>query len=176
MAGFTSVAATAIQALGAVNTVLGAVNSYKNNSGQRAYEQQKEVYDLQNQQAQQRAVLEKQQIDQQTAQAETERRAALRRLMAKQRAAYGAEGISTGDGSAEALLLGYFDESDQGRQQRESLDNLKKAAIDQNLNDQQRLNMLQLTQIKEKNKINRLTSAYTLADTLLPKEKQSAIL
>lgn len=39
MGGLTSLASTAIQAIGAVNTVLGAANSYRDDSGRRAYEQ-----------------------------------------------------------------------------------------------------------------------------------------
>ncbi len=167
MAGFTSVAATAIQALGAVNTVLNAVDTYKGNSGQQTYNQTKALNDLQYKQALENAALKKEELRLNAEKTESERRAALRRAVAKQRAAYGADGISPNDGSAQAVLLGYFNESDLERQQREALDNLKKASIDQNVSDQARINTLQLTQIREKNRLKGLTSAYSLGNTLL---------
>lgn len=160
MAGFTSFASTAMQVLGAANTALGAVNSFQNNSGNQAYKQAKELQDIQMRTAQERAAYEKEQIRISSQQAEQERLSALRRAVAKQRAIYGSEGISSGDGSARAVLLGMFDESDEDRAQREALDTLKTSAIESNLSQQKRLSTLQLTQLKEKNKLNRYTAGF----------------
>lgn len=162
MGGITSIATTAIQALGAVNSVLGSVDNYYDDSGKRAYEQTKSMQRLELQQAKERAASDKAQINLASEQADKERRDGLRRIIAKQRAAYGSEGISTQDGSARAVLLGMFDESDDERVEREALDNLKKAAIDQNISQIQRMNTLQLTQLKEKNKIKKAQSAFDM--------------
>lgn len=157
MGGLTSLASTAIQAIGAANTVIGAVNSAK--SGQQEYNQAKakSALDLQNLQAE--SALQKQQIQIEAANAETERRDALRRVLAKQRAQFGASGIDQGDGSSQAVLLGLFDESDQERAQREALDALKSASIDQKYSAQQRVNTLALTQLREKNKLSNVTNS-----------------
>lgn len=160
MGGITSVATTAIQALGAVNTVLGAIDSYQNNSGRREYNQQKALIDLENKQARERAAYEKEQIRLNAEKTESERLDALRRAMAKRRASYGADGIGSYDGSSEAVLLGLFEESDEKRQQREALDTLKKASVDQDVSQRQRLNTLKLTQLKERNRIKEATSIF----------------
>ena len=166
MGGIASVASTAIQALGAVNTVLGAVNSFQKKSGREDYSQTKALNDLKLQQERERANLEKEQISLSKVQAEKERQSALRRAMAKQRAQFGAGGTGSSDGSAKAVLLGLFDESDEERSQREALDTLKTRAIDTGVAQTQRINTLQLSQLKERNRINKYTSAYDSLSTL----------
>jgi hypothetical protein len=147
--------------LGAANTVLGAVNRFQDDSGRRDYKQTKALQDLEIQNAQERTALEKEEIRLSSEQTERERRNALRRAVAKQRAIYGGEGISSGDGSARAVLLGLFDESDEERKERDALNTLKSSAIDSNITQQKRLNTLQLTQLKEKNRLNRYTAGYS---------------
>lgn len=167
MAGFTSFASTAVQVLGAANTVLGAVNRFQDNSGDREYKQTKALQDLEIRNAQERAALEKEQIRLSGEDAERERRNALRRAVAKQRAIYGGEGISSGDGSARAVLLGLFDESDDERKEREALDTLKTTALDTGITQQKRLNTLQLTQLKEKNRLNRYTAGFSSLSSIV---------
>lgn len=92
---------------------------------------------------------------------EQRRLAALRRAVARQRAQFGGSGLSSADpGSAQAVLLGLFEESDQDRQERERLDNIRNAAIDRNLDTQKRLNVLQLNQLRERQKFQRETAGY----------------
>lgn len=158
MGGLTSLASTAIRGLSIANALIGSTNDYYDNSGQRAYEQMKAQSDLSLQNARERAELEKQQIRLSAQSAESERRAALRRAMARQRAQYGASGISSGDGSAQAVLLGLFDESEEEARQREALDALKTASVDQGVAQQRRINTLQLTQLKERNRLNKVQS------------------
>ncbi|HEU4839583.1 MAG TPA: hypothetical protein VFS88_09280 [Micavibrio sp.] len=103
--------------------------------------------------------MQKEQLRLSTEQAEGSRRAALRRAMARQRATYGASGIDSGNGSAQAVLLGMFDESEEELQQRNALDALKTAAIDLGVSQQQRINTLQLTQMKERGRLKNVGSA-----------------
>lgn len=110
---------------------------------------------LQEQQAAQNAALDKQKIATAFAQSEEERRAALRRAVARQRASFGSQGISSGSGSSEAVLLGMFVESDAERAKREQLDALKSAAIDNDLAQQRSINVLQATQLAERNNLKR---------------------
>ena len=167
MAGFTSFATTAVQALGAVNNVVGAVDSFNKNSGKEELKQTKARQNLDLQNKQEDAALQKEQIRLSAEQTENERRAALRRAVAKQRASAGASGTGSSDGSGRAILLGLFDESDEERAQRESLDTLKSKAIDTNINQQKRINTLQLSQLKEKNNLSRFTSAFDSASSVL---------
>lgn len=158
MSGLTSLASTAIRGLSIANALIGSTSDYYENSGQRAYEQGKEKSDLSLRNLQESNALEKQKIKLSAEVAEKERRLALRRAMAKQRAQYGASGISSGDGSAQAVLLGLFDESEEEARQREALDALRAAEFDQNYAQQKRVNTLQLTQFKERNRLNKVQS------------------
>lgn len=166
MSAFTSFASQAFQVLGAANTVLGAVNNFSNSSGRGDYDAQKRENDLRIQQIMERTGNERAKILLDSNRLEEERRAALRRAVAKQKAAYGASGTGSAGGSAQAVLLGLVDESEAERQEREALDQLKMKALDDEVTQQQRLNTLQLTQLKERDKYNRLTSAFDLAKTV----------
>ncbi len=166
MGGFTTLASTAIQALGAVDALLGVVDNYQERSGDRQYDQLKAQSDLSLRNAQEQAALQREQIRLSAEQTETNRRAALRRAMARQRALYGASGTGSGGGSAQAVLLGMFDESEEELQQRMALDALKTASVDQNLAQQQRINTLQLTQLRERDKIKNLRGTLSSAKDL----------
>ncbi|HPF78324.1 MAG TPA: hypothetical protein PLF01_03430 [Alphaproteobacteria bacterium] len=165
MANLVPVAIQAISAFQAVSTVANVVGKGLNvfdNSGEKqsqlALEQLQQQQKIQQQQAAAKAVLDKQEIETKAAEAEKQRRDALKRAVARQRAQFGGSGVSAGDGSSEAVLLGMFNESDAERQTREKLDNLKLQAIDQNLLNQKRVNTLQRTQLAEKNKLKNSTS------------------
>lgn len=164
MSGFSGFASEAFQILGAANTVLGAVDRFTGASGDE-YKEQKARNNLSLQNALTDAVLKKQDIALTAQRVESERRDALRRAMAKQKAYYGASGTDSGSGSAQAVLLGKVSESEEDRRQSEALDALKTASIDEGINTVQRINTLQLTQMKQKNKYKKYTSALDLADS-----------
>lgn len=166
MAGMTSFASQAFQVLGAVNTVLGAVNQFSKDSGSADYEaqQRKNQVDLQN--AQEKTALEKQQIALNAQVVEEERRDALRRAIARQKAVYDASGTDSSTGSGQAVLLGLITDSEEEKARRAALDTLKTASADQSLAQQQRINTLQLTQLRERDKYNQYTAAYDLGSTV----------
>lgn len=165
--------------VGLINTVNSAFNAVSNlrgnvqdASGNAAELAQRQMIAEQNQallQLQQRqaleerqraetAMLEKQKIALDAQQAERQRQSALRRAVARQKAAFGGSGISSVGGSAEAVLLGLFDESEDELRQRETLDNLRHTALDLETAQAKSVNVLQATQLAERNKLQRLYS------------------
>lgn len=139
-------------------------------SNERSAKDQREGQDLALRQLQERqaeqqkqsaedAALQRQQITLSAEEDERKRRDALRRAVARQRANFGASGISSAGGSAEAVLLGLFDESDDERSERERLDALRFGALDQGLDQQRRLDVIQRTQLQESQRIGRLTAS-----------------
>lgn len=142
-----------------VGSVLGTVASIaqpfiQDNTDRR---QQKQSNALQLQQLQQDADLKRQEAQLATADAETKRRTALKRAMARQRANFGSQGVGSTTGSAEAVLLGMFDESDEERASREKMDSLRSSALDQGIAQQQQINLLQQTQLREKQYVDYLS-------------------
>lgn len=111
------------------------------------------------QQAAQEADLQRQKLAEDSLAAENTRRAALRRAVSRQRAQFGASGLVQGDGSAEAVLLGLFTETERDRNDAARLNQLRSAALDQSLGDQRALNVLQRTQLQERQALARITSA-----------------
>lgn len=107
--------------------------------------------------AREQAALDRQQIALNAEIAEENRRRALKRAVARQRANFGAQGVGSGAGSSQAVLLGLVNESDEEREQRERLDALRNNAINQDLSQQVRLNTLQRTQLQQRNDLNNLT-------------------
>jgi hypothetical protein len=92
----------------------------------------------------------------------------LKRAVARQRAAYGASGIeANSSGSAQAVLLGLFDESEEEKNQREKLDTLRLNAIDQDVDQRSRLNVLQRTQLAEKQRLQQSLVGYGNTSTML---------
>lgn len=166
MGGMTAFATQAFQVLGAVNTVLGAVDQFSKSSGKRDYTLQT----MQNAEtlriAQENAAIKKDQIMLSAQMAEEERRNALRRAIAKQKAVYGAGGIDSTTGSAQALLLGRVAESEKVRQENDALDALRIGAANLGVDQQKRINTLQLTQLREKNKYNQITAGFEFANTI----------
>lgn len=122
-----------------------------------ALDQLKQRQSLQQQQAAADAALSRQNIALNAENSEEERKKALRRAVSRQRANFGAQGISSGGGSAQAVLLGLFEESDAEKKKREQLDALRLNAIDQDLGQKNSLNVLQRTQLKERNKLSTIT-------------------
>lgn len=167
------------QTVGLINTVNSAFNAVGNLRSnvsdssdsaaeaarrQMIAEQNQALLQLQHQQAlseQQRAestALEKQKIALEAAQSEEQRQAALRRAVARQKASFGGSGVSATGGSADAVLLGLFDESADELKQREALDSLRTTALDLDTAQTKSVNVLQATQLAERNKLQRLFS------------------
>ncbi len=63
--------------------------------------------------------------------------------------------MGSGSGSAQAVLLGLFDESEDERTKREELDSLRLTALDQNIGQSRALNVLQRTQLAERQRLMR---------------------
>lgn len=110
---------------------------------------------LQETQAEQEAALARQKIAADAQAADETRRAALRRAVARQRAEFGASGTGSSGGSAQAVLLGLYGESDTERAQRERLDTLRTAALESGLAQARALNVLQRTQLRQKQALER---------------------
>lgn len=123
---------------------------------QLALSQLRQSQDLQMAQARTNADLDRQQIDLETANSEEERKAALRRAVARQRANFGAQGVGAGTGSSQAVLLGLFEESEDEMARRASLDKLRLNTIDENLSQSNAINVLQRTQLQERSKVGNL--------------------
>ena len=163
------VALQAVQALQTVGSVAGVVNRSSDyfsdrddRSSDLALQQLQARQDAEVREAQQKAVLDRAEIAAKAEEAEIQRRQALKRAVARQRVKYGASGVSSGDGSSEAVLLGLFDESEEEKQSRERIDNLRLQAIDQNLDKMRRVNTLERTQARERAKLK--NSSSTLED------------
>ena len=155
MGAIAPVLGTILQVGSALGTVAGVVQPFVKNNSER--KQQKQAQNLNLQQLQQDAALRKEETRTITAQADAQRRAALKRSVARQRANFGAQGIGANTGSSEAVLLGMFQESDEERANREKLDSIRSSVIDQNLGHQQQLNLLQQTQLREKQYVDYLS-------------------
>lgn len=112
--------------------------------------------DLDMRQAETDAALERQKMAQDTATAEEDRKRALKRAVARQRASFGSAGVSSNNGgSSEAVLLGLFEESEEEKQRRESLDALRHQAINTDLTNRINSNTLRRTQLEEKQRLQR---------------------
>ncbi|NCT40940.1 MAG: transporter [Alphaproteobacteria bacterium] len=153
---------TLVGALGTANQLAGTIQTLSGNSPQRqeqdlALKQLQERQTLSAAQLAQDNALERERIALQGAQDEDDRRAALRRAVARQRASFGASGISQDSGgSSQAVLLGLFDETETDLAQREQLDTLRNRALDLDSAQNKSLNLLQATQLKQRQDLNRL--------------------
>ncbi len=126
--------------------------------GEKQLKQEQALRERQNAQS---AALEKERLALDTKNTEAERKSALKRAVSRQRAQFGAQGVGASGGSSQAVLLGFFDESEDEREKREAMDNIRSRAIDQGLSQQSAINVLQRTQLAEK---NRLRSLSTITD------------
>lgn len=106
------------------------------------------------------AALQKQNMALAASTAEAARRDALRRAVSRQNAQFGAQGLDATDGSGEAVLLGMFEESEAEKTQREKLDKLRGQAIESQLEEEKRINVLQRTQLQERQNLQRALADY----------------
>ncbi|MBU0801055.1 MAG: hypothetical protein KKA05_08625 [Alphaproteobacteria bacterium] len=121
-----------------------------------ALAQLKAQQQMDEQQAAQDANLARQDIAAEAADADAARRAALKRAVARQKVSMASQGISAADdGSSEAILLGMFQETENDRVTRTRLDGLREQAIGQNLAQKQALNILQRSQLAERQRLER---------------------
>ncbi len=134
-------------------------NSAANNLAaqqQLAMAQLQEQQRISEAQAAQDAALQRQEMATDTATAEQARRTALKRAVARQRVSLASQGVSSADdGSAEAILLGMFQESEDEKQARGRMDGLREQALGQTLAQRQALNVLQRAQLAERQKLER---------------------
>lgn len=119
-----------------------------------ALQQLKAQQNLQEAQSAADARAERERISLASAQDEEERKSALKRAVARQRASFGSQGVGAGGGSSQAVLLGLFDESEEEQVRRDALDALRLNAIDQDLRQEKSLNVLQRTQLEERQNLS----------------------
>lgn len=172
MAGLSPVLGTLGMAISGLSQISGAFDSLDRQTQQdenlkqdrRAQEaqqrlalqqlQQRQENDLAN--LQENIGLEREKIEADTKAAEDKRHAALRRAMARQNVQFASQGISSSDsGSTQAVLLGLFDESDDDRAERSRIDELRNRALNQDVSARSRLNILQQSQLQEKQRLER---------------------
>ncbi len=178
MGTITPVLSTLSTLAGAVTTAKSAVQTLRNAgsgwgdssaSDEKALRAQQDLamkqllaqQKLSEAQAEESAAQEREKIATETAAAEETRRAALRRAVASQRAKFGAQGLAPESGSADAVLLGLFEESDAERARRAELDTLRQSAIDSDLAQQRSVNLLQSAQLAQKQALERSLSKWT---------------
>lgn len=163
----SSYASAAMPVIRAVSTIKDAVggNSYDAHAALRS-KQDLAMRQLQAQQglgdisAAEQSALDRQRLSLDTATSEEARRGALRRAVARQRASFGSQGVIANDGSGEAVMLGLFNESENEKDTRNRLDSLRTQAIDQDMADRQRINVLQRTQLQERQNLDRALAGY----------------
>lgn len=166
MGGVTSALTGILPIISGVTRLVSLVDTFSGEAENRQRKELRAQQDLALQQLQDRQALqenqlaynnglEKEQIALNAQKAEEERRAALRRAVSRQRAVFGSQGIGSNGGSSEAVLLGLFEESEQEKSRREALDKTRTAALDSNLSNTRSLNLLQATQLAERQKLSR---------------------
>src|SRR5262249_22511785 len=140
MGSLTSAIAGIAPAVGAVSNVvktaskaIDAVKGLSDEQNKKAeadleLRQLQQKQQLEEAQAEQTAALQQQHLDAQPQAAAENRRQALLSAVAKQRAAYGAEGIDAGSGSPQAVLLGLYNDSDAQAAQADQIAQLKDQA------------------------------------------------
>ena len=93
-------------------------------------------------------------LSQQAAADEQRRRDALRRTVGRTRADLGGQGVSSADGSGEAILLGLVGESAQEGRTAAQVDQLKRQAIQQELDNSRRRNLLEQAQLAQRQRMD----------------------
>lgn len=134
-----------------IGSALGSVLT----GAQRVSQDNREA-DLRLKQYEQNAALQKKQNLLDLQNAETERRAKLKKMISAQRAQFGGSGVRSGAGSSEAVLEGFFEDSDVMRQENENDAALANQQINQRVEQQRQLNLLQKEQLRQKTILNTL--------------------
>lgn len=118
-----------------------------------SYKRREKQNALNMQQAQKDAATKTANIEMQAQLAEEERLRNLKSAIAKQRASFGASGVSSTGGSSQAVLEGFMNESEEEKQARKQVDNMKKQAIQDSLKQTKQKNILEVSQMEEENSI-----------------------
>ncbi|QJE74562.1 hypothetical protein HHL28_17165 [Aerophototrophica crusticola] len=91
---------------------------------------------------------------------ERRRQRALRRAVGRTRAQLGGQGISTADGSGEAILLGLARQDQEDRDTARQLDTLRRKALTDRDQSLTRRNLLERTRLEERQRLERLARGY----------------
>lgn len=111
--------------------------------------QAKQQARTQNAAAESAAQFQRQQAEQAQAIRERDRRERLRRVLASQRAQFGAQGIG-GGGSAEAVLKGLTNDNERAIQDERERLGLSFAALDRDVAERRRLNLLEVSNTRRR--------------------------
>ncbi len=164
MGSIVPVAFQAVKAFQTISSVAQVFNGDDNNLALRQLQNQQA---LQQQNASQNAQANRDEIAAKARNAEDARRAALKRSVAKRRAEFGAQGVGTGAGSSEAVLLGLFQESEEEKERRLRLEKIKLNSLDQGLAQKSETNTLMRTQLNARQKLNRTSNMLSATEDLL---------
>ncbi len=146
-----SAASSINKSLGITDRILGADINKRERQALAQKQRQEEFYFLQRDALDRAAQQEAAQRD------ESERIKNLRYSIARQRAAFGSQGVGSAGGSSEAVLLGLFQESEEGRAHRERMDAIRNKIADLEVTNKKSTNLLEATRLSEK---QRLQSIY----------------
>lgn len=163
LGGVNAVAGAALPAIGTATRLVNTVQNFSSGSSgdQLRAQQDLALRQLQaTQQARENQLsadvsLRRQQLAADAASDNSDRRAALRRAVARQRAQFSASGVTSAGGSSEAVLLGLFNESESEAAQRNQIDGLRNRALDLDLSNQRSVNVLQRTQLQQRQRLER---------------------
>ena len=100
------------------------------------------------------------QIETSAASDEAARLKALRRTVGRTRASLGSRGGGTSDGSGEAVLLGLVADTNQDQQEAAATTRLRTQALAQEMADTQKSNLLERSQLAEKQRLELFSNAY----------------
>ena len=132
----------------------GAALAVSAASNEQSTNQLKQTQALGKAQSEASAALKRTTIQQEAAADKADRKTALRKVVASRKANFGAQGVSSDGGSSEAVLLGLVRESEIDQAQEDSTAALKLAAIEQDLEQENAINILQRTQLQQNNAIS----------------------
>lgn len=137
-----------------IGTVVAAADTLRDLSGEdaqdKALRQQRELQIQQERQIREANDLKREENALSDAADQERRQRALRSAVARQRASFGASGIAQSDGgSAQAVLLGLYNESDAEQAQQDSLNALRDRSLQLSEAQLAQRNLLSLTQSQE---------------------------
>jgi hypothetical protein len=172
MAGITTPALAALSAYSAIKRTGGVVDDILG-GGKRTRALRRAEAVLDQRQASQRVELEARQDDaaavaaRQREEATTRlsieadlanrrRTRALRRAVGRLRAQLGAQGISTADGSGEAILLGQIRETEEEAEAARQLDRLRLRTLEAEAEEMNRSNLLERARLLERQRLERI--------------------
>lgn len=127
--------------MGSMNPISGILNTVTNKS---EYKNAQQSYANSERAIAANDALSKQKLELEAEKDASDRRNALQKAVAKQRAAFGGQGIDTNDGSGEAVLTGLFKQNDEEKSYSDRLDNIRRQTIEQDTAEKRQRNLLDL--------------------------------